>query len=103
MPEAGLLVVVLIVALVIFGPKKLGDVGSALGRSVRGFRTEVNADSDDAPGMPVDGRAADVPTLSQPAADAGVLRCGSCTGQLRSGDKFCMYCGLPVAGPPTNV
>ncbi len=102
MPEAGLLVVVLIVALVIFGPKKLGDVGGALGRSVRGFRTEVNADGD-AHSMPVDGRASNVPTLSQPAADAGVLRCSSCTGQLRAGDKFCMNCGVPIAVPPTNV
>ncbi len=34
----GELVVVLIIALVIFGPGKLPDVGNALGKSIREFR-----------------------------------------------------------------
>ena len=40
-------VIILIVALVIFGPKKLPELGSSLGKTLRGFKEEVNdSDSD---------------------------------------------------------
>ena len=35
------LVIILIIALVIFGPGKLGDVGGALGRGIKEFRTSM--------------------------------------------------------------
>ena len=40
-------VIILIVALVIFGPKKLPELGSSLGKTLKGFKEEVkNTDSD---------------------------------------------------------
>lgn len=40
-------VIILIVALVIFGSKKLPELGSSLGKTLRGFKEEVNdSDSD---------------------------------------------------------
>jgi len=36
------LIVLLIIALIIFGPSKLGDIGDAVGRSVRGFKRAMN-------------------------------------------------------------
>lgn len=38
-PEVG---IIAIVALVIFGPKKIPEMGSALGKTLRGFRQEMN-------------------------------------------------------------
>jgi sec-independent protein translocase protein TatA len=35
------LVIVLVIALVIFGPGKLSDLGSSLGKSIREFRSGV--------------------------------------------------------------
>jgi sec-independent protein translocase protein TatA len=35
------LIIILIIALVIFGPGKLGDVGGALGRGIKEFRTSM--------------------------------------------------------------
>lgn len=35
-------VVIGIVALVIFGPKKIPEIGGALGKTLRGFREEMN-------------------------------------------------------------
>jgi sec-independent protein translocase protein TatA len=35
------LVLILIIALVIFGPGKLGDVGGALGRGIREFKSSM--------------------------------------------------------------
>ncbi len=47
--------VILVVVLVIFGPGKLPDLGSALGKGLKGFRKAVEADehpSEDAPKVP---------------------------------------------------
>ena len=35
-------IIILIVALVIFGPKKLPELGSSLGKTLRGFKEEIN-------------------------------------------------------------
>ncbi len=39
MPE---LIVVLVIALLVFGPKKLPEMGSAIGKSIKEFRKGVN-------------------------------------------------------------
>ncbi len=44
MPE---LILVLVVVLIIFGPKKLPEVGRAIGKSIRGFKDETSAVRDD--------------------------------------------------------
>ena len=38
-PEVGLIA---IAAIVIFGPKKIPEMGSALGKTLRGFKQEMN-------------------------------------------------------------
>ena len=41
------LVLILIIALIIFGPGKLPGVGKALGESVSGFKKGLNGDTDE--------------------------------------------------------
>ena len=36
------LIVVLLIVLVLFGPKRLPEIGSSLGRGIRGFKDSVN-------------------------------------------------------------
>jgi sec-independent protein translocase protein TatA len=43
-PEVG---VIAIVALLIFGPKKIPELGNALGKTLRGFKQELNNTSDE--------------------------------------------------------
>jgi sec-independent protein translocase protein TatA len=38
------LVLILIIALVIFGPGKLGDIGGSLGRGIREFRSSMTVE-----------------------------------------------------------
>jgi len=38
---------ILLVAILIFGPKKLPQLGGALGKTLRGFRDELNPDEKD--------------------------------------------------------
>jgi sec-independent protein translocase protein TatA len=40
------LVLILIIALVIFGPGKLGDVGGSLGRGIREFKSSMKLDEE---------------------------------------------------------
>lgn len=44
-PEVG---IIAIVALLIFGPKKIPELGSALGKTLRGFKDEMNQQPDEA-------------------------------------------------------
>ena len=41
------LVIITIVAIVIFGPKKLPELGNALGKTLRGFKEELNSHDDE--------------------------------------------------------
>ena len=43
-PEVG---IILIVALLIFGTKKIPELGSSLGKTLRGFKEEVNKPTDE--------------------------------------------------------
>lgn len=44
-PEVGIIV---IAAVLIFGPKKIPELGSALGKTLRGFKDEVKKPSEEA-------------------------------------------------------
>ncbi|BAZ26577.1 twin arginine-targeting protein translocase [Kalymmatonema gypsitolerans NIES-4073] len=43
-PEVG---IIALVAVIIFGPKKIPELGSALGKTLRGFKEELKNPSDD--------------------------------------------------------
>jgi sec-independent protein translocase protein TatA len=49
MPNIGPLeiVIILIIALVIFGPKRLPELGRSMGRGIREFKNSVTSDKDD--------------------------------------------------------
>lgn len=42
-PEVG---IILLVTLLIFGTKKIPELGSSLGKTLRGFKEEINASTD---------------------------------------------------------
>ena len=48
MPEIGItgLIVLLIVALLVFGPKRLPEIGRSLGRGMREFKDSISGDKD---------------------------------------------------------
>jgi sec-independent protein translocase protein TatA len=51
MPNVGPLelAIVLIIALVVFGPKRLPELGRSLGKGIREFRGSLSGESDDEP------------------------------------------------------
>lgn len=90
------LLVILVVVLVIFGPKNLPKIGSALGKTVKNVRegmegddkSEAKADDatdDDATELVVDEDDAD--------ADDDSKFCGHCGAKNPAGNAFCCKCG----------
>ena len=49
MPNIGLpeIIIVLVIALIIFGPKRLPELGNSLGRGIKEFRGSVSGDNKD--------------------------------------------------------
>lgn len=41
------LIIVLVIALIVFGPKRLPEMGRSVGRGIREFRSSVSGESDD--------------------------------------------------------
>jgi sec-independent protein translocase protein TatA len=60
MPEIGIagLVVILVVALLIFGPKRLPEIGRSLGKGMREFKDSITG-SDDKAELPARSRSGD--------------------------------------------
>lgn len=60
------LILILVIALIVFGPGKIGDLGGTLGRGLRDFKKAMHEETPPAPAAPV----AQV-REAQPAAGAG--------------------------------
>lgn len=70
------LLLILVIVLVIFGAGRLGEVGNALGKGVRDFRTGVEKD---------------------PPVTAATRFCPQCGAARPAGDaRFCATCGGPL-------
>jgi sec-independent protein translocase protein TatA len=54
LPEVGItgLIVILIVALLVFGPKRLPEIGRSLGKGMREFKDSISGNSNDKAELP---------------------------------------------------
>jgi sec-independent protein translocase protein TatA len=79
MPDLGApeLLIIALIAVLLFGPAKIADLGGALGRSIREFRAASRGDGSD--------------DLDRPRGPF-CARCGA-TGAASA--KFCANCGAP--------
>lgn len=89
------LIIIAIVALIIFGPSRLPEIGRALGKTLREFQSatkdatqsftsEINRPETSAPVAPV------APAL--PVAEAKI-NCKNCGKPIPAESKFCAECG----------
>ena len=69
MPNVGPLelAIVLIIALVVFGPKRLPELGKSVGRGIREFKGSISGDhdDDDEPQPPAEDRVRPAPAASE--------------------------------------
>lgn len=73
MPNVGPLeiVVVLVIVLVIFGPKRLPELGRSLGRGIREFKGSLTGDDDDQPRGELEDGATGEPAEKKPESGSG--------------------------------
>jgi len=108
MPEVGIsgLIVILVVALLVFGPKRLPEIGRSLGKGLREFKDSVsNSESLDPQTEPAVLEAGGQGTSAGEAVGADIRFCTGCGAQARPEDRFCSRCGasLEDAPPPALV
>ena len=98
------LIIILAIALIIFGPKNLPKLGKSLGETVKNVREGMDGD-DEKPAKAVEETTtatepAPVPQpVAEPAQDVeveeeeDVIFCSKCGAQNKAGDAFCSKCG----------
>lgn len=101
------LIVILIVVLVIFGPKNLPKLGKSFGQTVKGIRegmegddkpakAEATTESKPAEDVVVEHVDADDEDAPVEAAEDGKKFCGHCGAENPADNKFCKSCGAKL-------
>lgn len=103
------LIIILVIVLIIFGPRKLPEIGSAVGKSIREFRKsthdmtkdfkesvdDIKRPIDEIRQSPMDMKpAGSAPTAA--AVETGRV-CPKCSAGNVSSSKFCGACGAQLA------
>jgi TatA/E family protein of Tat protein translocase len=103
------LVLVIIIALIIFGPQRLPEIGRGLGKSINefrkgakemtdGFKDEVVKPEENI-AQPAAAQPAAAPQtpMAAPAAAPATITCPSCSTANPTGAAFCNKCGTKLA------
>ena len=97
------LIVILVVALIIFGPKRLPEIGRGLGKAINEFRQGTREMTDsfrDEVTKPGSATASTQPSTSVPAQSsapaAGAMYCSQCGGANSLDARFCSKCGASM-------
>ncbi len=76
------LIVICVIALLVFGPKKIPGAGKAIGEAIRGFRSSLEGKDESA-----------IPAASPSSPTA----CSGCGKALEANAAFCAHCGRSVS------
>src|SRR5919199_6628574 len=83
------LIIIVLIILIVFGPGKLPELGSALGKGIREFKGGVHAGEKESP-------ESSPATVNQSSTMTATMSCANCDTAVQSGQCFCAQCGLPV-------
>lgn len=102
------LIIILVIVLIVFGPRRLPEIGGAVGKSIREFRKsthemtkdftdsvdDIKRPIDEIRQSPMDARRAS--SSSATAVESGRV-CPKCSAGNGSSSKFCGACGGQLA------
>ena len=77
------LIIILVVALLIFGPSRLPEIGRAMGKTIREFQSGIKEATT---GFTEEAKSDTAKAEPQPV-------CKSCAKPIQAGAKFCPECG----------
>lgn len=86
------LIIILVIALLLFGPKRLPELGDSIGKAIRGFKKATEGEPEILPpsGTSTPPQASDI----NPTPEAKV--CSHCQKPLGGDFAFCPHCGQKV-------
>lgn len=94
------LVIILLVLVMLFGATRLADIGGSLGKGIKEFRKEVQAD--DAEEKPSGEESSGSVTSSNGGEETvQAVKCSNCGALNAVGAKHCNQCGTAIAAPVT--
>lgn len=99
------LIIILIVVLIIFGPKNLPKIGSAIGKTVKNIREGMGGDkdkdeeesSDESIEVAEDAADSDADADTATTTAAAYQFCSACGARNDATAAFCCKCGHPLA------
>jgi len=62
------IIIILVIALVVFGPKRLPEMGKSLGKGIREFKSSVTGDEEHGHAEPTVAKAQELPPAAPPPA-----------------------------------
>ena len=90
----GELILVLVVALIVFGPRRLPELGSSLGQAIREFRRASSELTREIREVTDETRPAAITPAATPTAAASTpVVCPGCGAANAEHNKFCAQCG----------
>jgi sec-independent protein translocase protein TatA len=86
------LIIILVIALLLFGPKRLPELGDSIGRAIKGFKKATEGDLEPSP--PSGGEL----KASGPGDNtaASLKTCPQCHKSMGEDFAFCPHCGQKV-------
>ena len=90
------LIIILVIALLLFGPKRLPELGDSIGKAIKGFKKATEEEPDS---LSHEAQA------SAPTADpkaAATQTCPQCHQDCPAGFAFCPYCGHRLKETPAS-
>ncbi len=82
------LLIIMLIALVVFGAGKLPDVGKSLGRAIKEFKGAIEGRPEEA-----------APTSGPPTAVEVEIQCPGCGKGNTRDAVFCRHCGIRMSAP----
>lgn len=92
--------ILVLVVLLVFGPKRLPEMGRSLGRGMREFKDSISGNSADEEEASLSAAPA-IPAAPAPERAEETRTCHACGRELAPGAAFCSGCGAPVVEQPT--
>lgn len=85
----GTIVIILIIVLILFGPRRLPELGESIGKAIRSFKKahdepEIQAPKEEAPGS------------TAAAAGPQAAACPQCNKAITGDPTFCPHCGTKL-------
>jgi len=83
------LLIILVIALLLFGPRRLPELGDSIGKAIRSFKKAHDEPEVNPP-------KGEVPTAAASAAQPQSVTCPQCHKEIVGDFAFCPHCGNRV-------